>query len=247
MEAAEYEKMYIFEEGNWWYKGRRELLLDIISIIKEELDKAHIKILDTGCGTGLHIKALQRYGDVNGLDFSKEALRFGKSRGNTSLICGSGDRLPFKSSVFDIVCALDVLEHIEDDLSAIREMRRVLSPGGYLILTVPAFQFLWSGHDLAAHHKRRYDKSELLHSLGFCGFRVCRSTYWNFLLFPLVALILLLRKEEQETVTDLKALPGMANSSLLALLRLEKAMIRKDMSLPVGVSSLCVCRKGSGD
>jgi len=246
MEAAEYEKMYHFEDGNWWYQGRRELLIDIIDGIKLKLEC--VKILDAGCGTGLNLKFLDRYGEVIGLDISEDALYFTKLRGNSSLICASVDKLPLKSDIFQMICALDVLEHIDNDESAMREFYRVLEPGGYLILTVPAFKFLWSRHDIAAHHKRRYNKVSLIQSLRSCEFSVDKSTYWNFFLFLPVTLVRLFRKDEkQEIRTDLQVLPVLLNKVLLYVLRLEKAVISRDIALPVGVSILCICRKGCGE
>ena len=244
MEIAEYEKMYLLEDHNWWYKGRRELLLDLLDQFKRELNCNYLSILDVGCGTGINLKYLDQYGKASGLDFSKDALYFSRSRGNAALVCGSGDCLPFKNNSFDIVCAMDVLEHIEDDEGAVRELFRILRIGGYLILTVPAFQLLWSQHDAAAHHKRRYNQSDLLHTLTSCGFFIKMCTYWNSILFPIIAIVKLFKKfSDEEPRTDIWKMPWIINNTLLSILRIEHVLIQKNMFLPVGVSLLCICRK----
>ncbi|HWQ19577.1 MAG TPA: class I SAM-dependent methyltransferase [Methanotrichaceae archaeon] len=246
MKAEEYEKMYRIEEANWWYKGRRELAVEILSGIKQGYKK--LDVLDLGCGTGQNLISFQSSGDCrcHGMDISMEALRFCRSRENLSLARGSGEMLPFKSNAFDVVFALDVIEHIEDHKRAMKEICRILRPGGFLVLTVPAFQFLWSAHDTANHHKRRYTRAGLIRDLESSHLSVEKSTYWNFFLFPAVALFRLIRRsgEEASARTDLPDPPGVLNSLLLKMLRLEKAMILRGVTLPVGVSILCVCRNG---
>jgi ubiquinone/menaquinone biosynthesis C-methylase UbiE len=204
-----------------------------------------MSILDAGCGTGLNLKYLQTRGDSVGLDISEDALGFSRVRGSTSLVCGSADRLPIKSKVFDLVLALDVIEHIEDDNSAIREFYRVLRPGGWLVVTVPAFMSLWSEHDQAVHHKRRYAMSEILKNLQSGGFKIEYASYWNFLLFmPVFGIRLIKRfsRSESKKQTDLIELPPLINGFLLGLLRLENRIIRQ-FNLPIGISIICVCKK----
>lgn len=245
MDASEYDKMYHLEESNWWYASRRDLVLKMIALIDNSLLEKPFKILDTGCGTGINLKYLQILGDAYGLDISKDALRFSKSRGLSSLICGSADSLPFKNDLFDLVLALDVIEHIDDDLSAVRELNRVLKPGGRLIITVPAFQFLWSGHDMAVHHRRRYTRSGILSILRLGGFENEKATYWNFFLFLPVATIRLLKRFHRsgdEMQTDLAELPWLINGLLHGLIGIEN-LILEQIDLPLGVSVMCICRK----
>lgn len=245
MDSSEYDKMYQLEETNWWYSGRRRLILKVVAELYKNYSDKSMNILDAGCGTGINLRYLLDYGDAYGLDISNEALKFSRIRGLSSLICGSVDRLPLTNEFFDLVVALDVIEHIQEDLTAIRELNRVLRPGGSLIVTVPAFQFLWSNHDLAVHHKRRYTRSELRDILGLGGFIVERATYWNFLLFLPVAIMRLLKKattSEQNKQTDLVELPAPMNGLLKALLRVENGILGW-FDLPFGVSVMCVCRK----
>jgi SAM-dependent methyltransferase len=245
MDPSEYDKMYSLEEANWWYSGRRDLVLNTATRIDKVLLGKPLRILDVGCGTGINLKYLQDLGDAYGLDISKDALKFSRSRGLPSLICGSADKLPFKDGRFDLVLALDVIEHIDEDIFAVRELCRVLKPGGHLIITVPAFQFLWSGHDQAVHHKRRYTRSELIDILGLGGFENEKATYWNFFLFlPVVAIRMLKRfqRSGDETQTDLAELPSPLNMLLLELLHIENRILKR-FDLPFGVSVMCVCRK----
>jgi len=243
MESTEYDKMYRIEEGNWWYVGRRELLLRIVNQIKTDLEFRTFEILDVGCGTGLNLNYLEKYGSVVGLDFSGEALGFAKLRSRTPLIRASADNLPIKNGCINMLCAFDILEHIDDDMAALREFYRVLNAEGYLILTVPAFRSLWSGHDIAVHHKRRYSKDELIESLLSSGFQIERISYWNFLLFPLVALIRLVKRNRVEEIsTDLQPTPYLINSILIRILKLEALLIGR-WRPPFGVSIVSVCKK----
>jgi SAM-dependent methyltransferase len=247
VDALEYDKMYRLEESNWWYAGRRDIVLKIADRIKQSgsFPENPMRILDAGCGTGLNLKYLQTLGESVGLDISEDALGFSRARGLRSLICASADKLPLMSKAFDLVLALDVIEHIEDDDSVIREFNRVLRPGGWLIVTVPAFMSLWSEHDVAVHHKRRYALHELIFILKSGGFRIEWASHWNFVLFlPVFGMRLLKRhsRSKSKKQTDLIELPYLINRLLLGLLKLENSIIFKS-NFPFGVSLICVCKK----
>jgi SAM-dependent methyltransferase len=249
MNSLEYDKMYQLEESNWWYAGRRDLVLKMADQISKAFKYTSMNILDAGCGTGLNLKYLQTCGCSIGLDISEDALRFSRIRGLPSLVCGSADRLPFKNNVFDLVLALDVIEHIEDDKSAIKEFYRVLRTGGSLIVTVPAFMSLWSEHDLAVHHKRRYARPEICDLLRSGGFKIERASYWNLFLFlPVFAIrhIRRLLNSEHKRQTDLVELPSIINGFLLGLLGLERSMIGQ-FNLPIGISIICICKKNQSN
>lgn len=245
MDLSEYDKMYRLEDTNWWYSGRRDLVLKMMTRTDVYLSGKPLKILDAGCGTGINLKCLLDFGDAYGLDISKNALSFSKRRGLSSLICGSADRLPFKGELFDLVLALDVIEHIDQDNSAVMEFNRVLRPGGWLIITVPAFQFLMSEHDQAVHHKRRYTRSGLLMILQGAGFKNIKATYWNIILFLPVASIRLFKRFQRsgnEKQTDLIELPYPLNGLLHRLLIIENRVLER-FNLPFGVSVMCACKK----
>ena len=241
MEVAEYEKMYKFEEGYWWWIGKRE----IVKCILNRLNLNFTNILDAGCGTGLNLNYLKHYGSVIGLDFSKEALNFCKLRENKNLIQADAEKVPFKEDTFDLITALDLLEHL-DDGNVLKEFYRVLKPNAYLIITVPAFKFLWSKHDEALHHKRRYNKGQLKDILEQNGLILKKITYWDFFLFlPIVVLRLAKKKamKKQEVKTDVERLPNFVNRFFTSVLKVESHPISHDVNLSFGTSIVCICEK----
>ncbi len=235
MEIEEYNKMYKFEEHCWWWVGRRAIIKHLLYILK--LDS--INILDVGCGTGANLNFLQKYGDILGVDFSKEAKKFCKMRGY-KIVQANAEKLPLKENTFDLITALDLLEHLDDNM-AISEFYRVLKPDGYLILTVPAFTFLWSKHDEALHHKRRYNKNQLKNVLKSNGFTIKKLSYWNFFLFLPIAIIRLIKRNmKNKTITsDVKEIPKIINDFLIFILKIESYLI-SHINLPIGISLVCV-------
>src|SRR5262245_61971007 len=142
------------------------------------------RLLDLGCGTGGVLPHLAPYGEAIGLDPAPEAAKYCRQR-EVPMVVGSGLELPFADGSFDAVLALDVIEHVADDVALLREARRVLRPGGVLLVTVPALPWLWSSHDDVNHHFRRYTLTTLQQSLGRGGFRRERVSYYNATLLPL--------------------------------------------------------------
>ncbi len=227
-----------FEETYWWWVGKRNIVKSILN----RLNLAHANILDSGCGTGFNLKYLKDYGEITGLDISRDALNFCKKRENKRLVRADAENLPFKDGVFDVLTSLDCLEHLDDN-RCIKEYFRVLKPDGYLIGTVPAFMFLWSEHDEALHHKRRYNKDQLKNLLGSNGFKAIKLSYWNFFLFFPIAAIRLIKKlvanGEGEVETDVQKIPNIVNSFLISILKLESFIISLT-NLPIGVSLIFV-------
>src|ERR1700689_284356 len=144
------------EDRHWWYRGRRRVL-DVL------LDGLHmppgLRVLDAGCGSGRNMVQLQRYGQVTGIELSPPSGRGARERGGGGVLEGSVLEMPFADDSFDLAVSLDVVEHLEDDIAALRELRRVVAPGGRLLVTVPAYQWLWSRHDVLNHHHRRFRKT----------------------------------------------------------------------------------------
>jgi len=239
MEIAEYRKMYELEGKYWWWVGRRLIFRNILG--KLNMGRTTV-ILDVGCGTGINLDWLKEYGSVTGLDISKYALDFCKRRGHNTVIQGDAESLPFPSNRFDIMMALDILEHLDDD-KALEEFHRVLKPNGYLVLNVPAFNSLWSRHDEALHHKRRYNKAQLTDIIESKHFRIKRLSYWNFFLFLPVAMARLMsqHRKNREIRTDLEELPNVVNDFLAMILRIESHLLQR-INLPVGVSLMCVAK-----
>src|SRR6266850_1390203 len=227
MNISEYGEMYKLESFYWWFVARRRLLESLIEGISHEYNRP--AILDVGCGTGINFSVLAKYGDTFSSDASEEALSFSKGRGIDGLVRSQVESLPFASSTFNIVTALDVLEHVDDDLKALDELLRITKDGGVLVITVPAYGFLWSEHDEALHHRRRYAASELRNKLTNAGFEVERVTYYiTFLFFPilLVRFAQSLSKRSIHAKTSHIILPVWLNSLLIAILGLERVLLR---------------------
>jgi ubiquinone/menaquinone biosynthesis C-methylase UbiE len=238
MEIAEYEKMYKLEGDYWWWVGRRKLIKNIL----DKLDLNSAAILDAGCGTGINLKYLSGYGAAIGVDSSRDALNFCRKRGIKNVSQGDAERLSFRDNTFDLITALDLLEHLDDN-QALRGFYRVLKPNGYLVLTVPAFNFMWSPHDEAAHHKRRYNRRQLKTILEANGFIIEKLSHWNFFFFLPVVLMRLLKRsrKNQEVKTDVAELPDIINSLFTSILEFESCLIRR-LNLPFGVSLVCLAR-----
>src|SRR3989344_1275265 len=181
MKPVQYEVVYRTERDHWWYRVRRELAKKLIAIYAGKGGGLHI--LDIGCGTGALMTELASLGEVEGVDASEIAIEYCRSRGLTRVRVGSAEALPYPEGTFDIVLALDVLEHVRDDRVAIAEIRRVLKQGGAAVIFVPAFRFLWGAIDELGEHFRRYTLRELRAKLAESGFGVRYSSYFNFFLF----------------------------------------------------------------
>lgn len=242
MHSEEYDRMYRLEDAYWWFVGRRRLAIGLLKkFLKSKGPKP--EILDLGCGTGVIATELSRWSDTIGLDFSEKALAYCQSRGLTKLIQARGENLPLESNTVDGVLALDIFEHIEDDVAAFRESFRVLRPGGILVLSVPAFKALWGPHDVALMHFRRYRRPEVVERLRSVGFRIDRASYSVFFLFPIVVLIRILEKMKRgEAKASLPATPGWLNRALIGLQNVEANLIAST-ALPWGSSVIAVARK----
>ncbi|MER3501143.1 MAG: methylase [Candidatus Fervidibacterota bacterium] len=246
MTEAELRKMARLEDRYWWFVGRRYIVRALALRFWRPCSNPAL-ILDLGCGTGGSFALLRRWGMVVGLDPSEVALQFARQRGIKALVQGDGHFLPFANERFDLVAVLDVLEHLDDDERALREIWRVLKPGGAMVFTVPAFMSLWSVHDIALAHRRRYLYSDLFRKVGQAGFAVRQLSYAICLLMPAVFVF---RKGQnwlmrgKAPATALIELPDFLNRLLIALLRGE-ATILPFLRLPFGVSLVGVAEKPS--
>jgi SAM-dependent methyltransferase len=242
MKEHTYPIMFRVEQSHWWYTGRRKILADFVEKICRQVTDRRPRILDVGCGTGANLLMLSQYGDAEGVDVSEDALAFCRERGLAKVKLGAAEELPYEDGTFDLVTALDVVEHIDDDLAGLREMRRVLRPGGRVLLFVPTFMFLWGLQDDVSNHRRRYRLPELQRLLEQAGFEVERTTYANITFFlPILAMRQLMRvtgvKAESENNINVSALNGVLGSVFGA-----ESWFLKRMNLPFGVSGLCVAR-----
>ena len=242
MKEHTYPIMFRVEQSHWWYTGRRKILADFVEKICRQGTDRRPRILDVGCGTGANLLMLSKYGDAEGVDISEDALAFCRERGLDKVRLGAGEKLPYDDGTFDLVTAFDVVEHMDDDLAGLREMRRVLRPGGRALLFVPTFMFLWGLQDDVSNHRRRYRLPELRRVLEQAGFEIERMTYANITFFlPILFVRKLMRltgiKTESENSINVSALNGVLGRVLGA-----ESWILKHMNLPFGVSGLCVAR-----
>lgn len=243
MDSAYYRQMYELEDGHWWFVSRRELASRLLVNALGAQTTPHI--LDLGCGTGGILDTLARIGPTTGVDVEGLALDFCRERGHTNVVEASAVRLPFPAESFDAVVALDVFEHIEDDQMAMNEAFRVLRPGGVGVVTVPAYAWLWSQHDVALHHHRRYSQSMLLNRLETAGFIVRHHTYTVSSILPVawfIRRILGPLRGSGKPISDIHHTPSWLNSLLIALLHCEN-QCAACCRIPFGVTVVAVVEK----
>jgi SAM-dependent methyltransferase len=242
MDAATYAAEAAIEADHWWYVGRRLLFSDIIKGfgLSESAD-----VLDVGTSVGTNLRMLRDIGfsRVIGVDQSLEALRFCAEKGLGEVQLGDVCALPFGDRNFDLILATDIIEHVEDDLSALRELRRVLRPGRHLLLTVPAFSHLWGLEDDISHHKRRYRLPELLENLRCANLVPVQHFYFNYLLFlPILATRYLVRMLNVKVATEGELNTEWLNRILMQVFRLDVKTAAR-LHPPVGVSALVVATR----
>lgn len=241
MDFAEYEKMYHLERTYWWFQGRKAIVMGLL----EPFLKDQPKVVDLGCGTGLILDEMQRFGEPVGVDFSPRALEFCHQRDLKRLVRADVTSLPLKSGTADIITALDITEHVENDDALISEAARILKRGGHALFTVPAHQFLWSEHDETLWHKRRYSRRTFRALFEGKPLRLKRFTYAITFTFIPIVIFRLLQKISplrREPKTHLIVLPNWLNRALTKLLHLE-AWLLKRVDLPIGVSLVVLAER----
>ena len=243
MQQHTYAILYEVEETHWWYRGRRRILSYFIEQICNQVKGRRPQMLDVGCGTGANLVMLNQFGDAHGIDVSHDALAFCHARGLERVRLGAAENLPYEEGTFDLVTALDVIEHLDDDLAGLKEMRRVLRPQGHALLFVPAFMFLWGVQDDVSNHRRRYRAPQLLKAVRDAGFEVERATYANITFFlPILLVRTFMRLLNIKTSTENNIGMSSLNGTLGWVLGSEATWL-KYMNLPFGVSALCVARR----
>jgi SAM-dependent methyltransferase len=246
MEQHTYAIMYEVEGSHWWFAGRRRILESFVHAIVADLDlRAHRpRILDVGCGTGANLEMLAQFGETEGVDVSEDALAFCRARGLDQVKLGAAEQLPYADASFDLVTALDVVEHLDDDLGGLREMRRVLRPGGRALLFVPAFMWLWGVQDDVSHHRRRYTLPQLKERVERAGFAVERATYANLTFFaPILAGRLLMRATGARPASENNINVSALNGLLGHIFGAERFWLGRGLNFPFGVSAVCVARR----
>ena len=232
------------EDEHWWFCGRRAILRSVLDRYAPA-GRGTRTILEVGCGSGGNLPLLAAYGSVVAVELDDAARSRASGRGVGRVEKGwLPDGLPFGTERFPLVAALDVLEHVEDDREALRALRGRLTPTGVLIVTVPAYRWLWGRHDEASHHRRRYTRRGLGSVLTEVGFQVLYATYFNAVLFPVAAAYVKLGGFFRGAASlALSTPPGPVNQLLRAIFSVERLLIPR-VSLPYGVSLLVCCRPG---
>ncbi|MDX1718277.1 MAG: class I SAM-dependent methyltransferase [Anderseniella sp.] len=241
MERDIYLRLDALQDSHWWFCARRDVIRETLKRICP--DNRKVRILEAGCGTGGNLKMLSAFGDVAAFEPDREALVMAGAKGAYQLQQGSlPEGIPAYDGAFDMVVALDVLEHVERDVESLAALRKRLAPGGRMVLTVPAFPFLWSRHDETHHHFRRYTRKSLSEAFDQAGFEIEHLTYYNSFLFPLVAALRLGRRALglSETADDQMPSPAV-NKVLKTIFSGERKLVSR-FSLPFGVSLLAVAR-----
>lgn len=244
MNPVEYDRMFEAEERQWWYAGMRELSS---AVAAGALAPAGGRFLDAGCGSGRNLAWLSQWGRAVGIDLSPDALRLTRQRGGAA-VRGSVLDLPFPDATFDVVTSFDVIYHrwVTDDRAAVRELARVLKPGGHLLVRVPALRALWGAHDEAVHSRHRYTVPELRELARECGLAVVRTTYANSLLLPLLLVRRTLDRLLDRHGSDVGFLPPPLERLFRGALATEATLVRAGWSLPVGASAFLLARREPG-
>ena len=238
MERAVFDRMAELDQIHWWYVARRKILADLIG--REIVPPRSARVLEIGCGTGHNFEMLRHFGHIDALEVDDAArdlasLRLGAEVGSAPLPALTG----VESGAYDLVALLDVLEHIDGDRAALESIAAKLAPGGRILVTVPAYQWMWSAHDVAHHHKRRYSKRSLRNVAAAAGLRVDRIGYFNSLLFPVAAAARLLGKLTGRTSSDDTLPPAPLNHLLREIFGLERHLIGR-VPMPAGVSLFAI-------
>ncbi|MBI5375554.1 MAG: class I SAM-dependent methyltransferase [Candidatus Schekmanbacteria bacterium] len=242
MEKDHYRLIYQQEENHWWYKG---MWVITESLLDQYYKDNNLNILDAGCGTGINLTKLSKFGKTFGVDFSEEALKYSKERNHKRICNSSIEFLPFKNASFDLVTSFEVLYHsgVKDDERAIKQFYAACKKNGRVLIRVPAFKILFGKHDLVVHGIRRYRKNELKDILTRAGFEIEKISYLDFFLFfPALVIRLIQRISKSEKESDIKPTNNLLNNILYYILKFESYYLRK-FNFPFGISLLCIARK----
>lgn len=241
MDAEVYDALAEMEDGHWWFRGRRAVLH---ALLRRAGMPPPGRTLDAGCGTGGNLREFAGPGGIWGIDVSPDAIAYCRARGlGDHVQVADFDPLPFEDDAFTLLLATDVLEHVQDDGQALRELHRVAAPDARLVITVPAYQWLFSDHDRSHHHHRRYTREQIERRARAAGWEPVVSTYFNsVLLAPIAAVRMAERAGVHRSASDYEMTPGPLNTMLEKPMRAEAGLIARGRSLPAGVSIGVVCR-----
>ena len=224
MDRSVYQHMAAMDQRHWWYRARREVIAALIE--REARPPADARILEIGCGTGHNLAMLGKFGKVEALELDDEARSLAEQRlGKKVMSAPLPELAEVPQAAYDLIGAFDVIEHIDDDSAALASIATRLKPGGKLVMTVPAHQWMWSAHDVANHHKRRYSKAGLKRLLEGSPLKLDKIGYFNSLLFPLAAIQRLASKARRSDDAGLSLPPAPLNGALEKAFAAERHLI----------------------
>ena len=237
-----YRIFFEIQKRHWWFVTKKKIVLNIIS--RHFTSRPESKILDIGCGSGLMLNALQDVGQTYGMDMSDEAINFSREIFKGEVKKGAlPEQIPYEEEFFDLITALDVIEHIDRDIDSLKAIRSCLATNGTAIITVPAYMFLWSPFDDLNEHKRRYTLNELNAKLVQAGFTIERISYYNTLLFPVVFAVRMLNSFfKRDGASEVEMPSRIINILLTRIFGLEQYFLNH-INLPYGVSIIPVVKK----
>ena len=242
MDRIVYDRMAAHDSTHWWYRARRDILSDYLTRYGNVPKDA--RILEIGCGTGHNLPMLAEFGEVDAIEIDPAAReiageRLGKPVGDAPL----PDLPGVARGSYDLVAVLDVVEHIADDVAALKGMASLLRPGGKILIAVPAHQWLWSAHDVVNHHHRRYSKGSLVKAIEAAGLKPRKLTYFNSLLFPLAAVARIAGRMTGRDDSDDSPPAKPLNALFEAIFRLERHAVGR-VPLTPGVSIVTLAEVG---
>lgn len=252
MEDVVYKEFLELEANHWWFRGRRAIFISLLDRYLGRDDSQARLVMDVGCGVGGMLEPLSRYGRVVGTDVTFKGLQHCAARGFPRLVACHGPAAPFRDGVFDGITAFDALEHIEDDVGTMREVYRMLKPGGVFVASGPAYQALYAQQDLNTHHVRRYSLGEMTGKARQAGFEVLKASYINVLLWPVILPIVLLQRLRYLLGPKVPTPEGGSNigipipdalNDLLAGVFTSEARLLRHVSAPTGHSLVMVARR----
>jgi ubiquinone/menaquinone biosynthesis C-methylase UbiE len=251
MEQSYFKEYYHLERVNWWFTVRRKILTERITHLLDH--PTHISSLNVGAATGTTSDMLAQFGEVMSVEYDEDCCRFAQTVLSTPIIQGSITELPFANNSYDLVCAFDVIEHVEDHQKAMDELYRVCKPGGHIAITVPAYAFLWGPHDVINQHYRRYTMRGLLDLFGGNKGSVIYKTYFNSILFIPIALFRLAARlismsgikpsGESNSDHEIFGTKGIFNSILAGFFNIDYYLLKNNFRFPAGVSIMVFFKK----
>ncbi|MCK4816349.1 class I SAM-dependent methyltransferase [bacterium] len=237
-----------FEENHWWFRSRRDLIFEQVkkAVVDIEHQGKKLNILDYGCGTGYNLRLLAKFGTVTGADINTVAIKEFSKVGNYRYIDLSNNLTPYYG-MYDLIVALDVIEHIDYDVQALKDIWKLLRINGELIITVPAYEWLWSGEDIISQHKRRYTKSSLRAAIRDAGYEEIFLSYFNLCILPFMACVIWGKKllfPKKAIESSVSKTNRFVNWILNRITSIEDTLIGKEkLCLPAGPSLVCRLRK----